>query len=153
MFTPDNPTILNFDEANRIAHLSRCFKAGIPGAQSARLGRCHELSARYVTAEPGTGHRCILQQGTIFNPEFSTNGAIFHSWVLIPPDPNTMLPVADWFRFDPVACVVAKSEVHNQVFNPTVLAEYSEEEVLKHLIRFKHWGPWDEAMYDDSNLD
>lgn len=103
--------------------------------QNDRLGRCYELAGRYVSHHP----EAILVHGHIWNP-WNRNGTgmgftdIDHAWV----EENGRI-------YDVVMDKWWDKVLWDQLFNAKEFQRYSYEQVLKSMVRNKHWGPWSEV--------
>lgn len=95
-----------------------------------RLGRCYELSGRYVSQ--GTESDMVLVHGSI---EGLGNPRIGHAWVVIP-------GIGIW---EPATNNIWDPEVFQAFFAPVEHHAYTQEEVWTFTLQTEHWGPWDES--------
>jgi hypothetical protein len=106
-----------------------------PTAFSKRLGRCYELSAKYVFDHEG----CVLVHGSI---QGFGRPRIDHAWVVLP----------DGDVHDPVADTTWSAELHRQIFNAVETKRYAKIEAVVCMVRDEHYGPWeqDEQQQDQA---
>jgi hypothetical protein len=100
-----------------------------------RLGQCYVLSGRYVMSHP----EAVLIHGSV-------NGNN-HAWVETSksiPDETTGQEYQIEIVFDPVLEVEYPKEYYYKKLNALVAKQYSQEEVMKTMMQYNHWGPWDE---------
>ena len=100
----------------------------ISESKNSRLGLCYELSGRYVSNHPDA----ILVHGRLTNPFGKGFTELDHSWV---EEENEI--------FDPVMDRRWPKEVYESLFNVKIYQKYSYEEVLKTILKYEHWGPWE----------
>ena len=93
-----------------------------------RLGKCYELSGRYVSEHPNA----ILVHGKIYNRWTKGYPSVDHAWV---EEGNEV--------FDPVWGKRLPLFFYYELFNAEVHKKYSYEEVLKKMLREGNWGPWE----------
>lgn len=97
-----------------------------------RLGKCYELSGRYVSRHPDS----VLVHGRLNNPHVDNKkymDQVDHSWV----EENDEI-------YDPVTDARWTKDDFERIYKPVVYKKYSYIEVLKCMMRYKHWGPWDD---------
>jgi hypothetical protein len=95
------------------------------GGIKSRLGRCYELSARFVV-----DHRdATLVHGSIEGMGHPRNP---HAWVL--------LPSGD--IFDPVLDSEMSADAWAAFASPRVERTFTRDELVPLLVEFGHWGPW-----------
>jgi len=111
------------DKASNRAHLNRSAPRGYEKLQD-RLGMCFMLSAKYVT----TNEDSELVHGSI---QGYSNPRIDHAWV----EEGTAV-------YDAVLDKWVPRREYYRRFNAEPETRYSQTEVLKLLLRHKHWGPW-----------
>ena len=92
-----------------------------------RSGLCYELSGRYVSNHPDA----ILIHGHIQNPFNKGLRELDHAWV-----------IEDDEVFDPVMNDRCPKKVYYSLFDVKEFHRYDHENVLKNMLRHKHWGPW-----------
>ena len=100
-----------------------------------RLGECYTLSGRYVLDHPDA----VLIHGSV-------NGNK-HSWVETTttiPDNTTGKGYKIEIVFDPVLEKEYPKEYYYKELNAKVIKKYSHEEVIKTMLQYNHWGPWNE---------
>lgn len=93
-----------------------------------RLGLCYELSGRYMIGHPNAE----LIHGIVTN-RIGDGKTLEHAWV----EYNNIV-------FDPVIGKEFRKEVYYALFIPKIIERYKYEEVCKTMLRYKHWGPWNE---------
>ena len=94
------------------------------------LGRCYELSSKYVQNHPDA----ILAHGTINGRRFT--GKDFdnlHAWV---EEGNRVIDIVWGKEFE--------KQVYYELMNAKVIETYDHEQVLINILKYKHWGPWNE---------
>lgn len=92
---------------------------------SDRVGRCYELSGRYVM-----DHRdCKLVHGSI---QGFDNPRIDHAWVILPSGEH----------YDTILDLALPESAFIDYFNAEVDATYSMIELAENSVRTGHWGPW-----------
>jgi len=97
-------------------------------AANARVGRCYELSGRYVSEHPAA----ILVHGHIKNP--FNRGVLLevdHAWVEEGDD-----------VYDPVMDKRWPKIVYDRLFDVQVYKKYTAPEVWKMSLQHGHWGTW-----------
>ena len=93
-----------------------------------RLGRCYELSGRYVSGHPES----ILVHGKITNPFAKGLPEVEHSWV---EDGNEI--------FDPVMDLRWPKNVYEDFFKAKIYKKYSFMDTIKITDKTGNWGPWE----------
>ena len=98
-----------------------------------RLGRCYELSGRYITDGMFIPNRenAILVHGKLVNPFGVGYAELDHAWI------ETGEEV-----FDPVMDKTIPKEVFYALFKPTIYKRYTREETRRMILKHEHWGPW-----------
>lgn len=91
-----------------------------------RLGRCYELSGRYVMNNVDTN----LVHGTI---QGAGKPRISHAWVIL----------SNGDRFDPVTEISLPKDAFDRFYNSTEDVVYGQDEVFRMLAKNRHWGPWE----------
>lgn len=120
-----------------------------------RLGRCYELSGRFVTIEEHEGMRGItLVHGTI---QGGGNPTLDHAWVeyvdttmeqgalehlKLSPEQAAM---ASLFIFDPVLDEKMPVEAYAWFAHAKPQRRYTVDEARKLAVDSGHWGPWEEG--------
>lgn len=95
-----------------------------------RLGRCYELSAKYVLDNDGFN----LVHGFITDKIGVTGHTIDHAWV-----------EKEGNVYDPVLDMELPTEIHEAMFNAEVTIKYPRKSVLDMILMKEHWGPWHEV--------
>ena len=95
-----------------------------------RLGRCYELSGRYVAYEEPSA---TLVHGTI---QGMGHPALGHAWAEMP----------NGDVWEPATNRLWPGPAFKGMFNPTVSRRYSHDEVMRHILDTEHWGPWDATI-------
>jgi len=107
---------------------------GIPeskGSYSDRLGKCYELSGRYMMNQADEND--VLVHGTITAQFGDIRGKVNnHAWV----DKGGEI-------WEPVGNKIWSKEVYNVIFGPKEIRRYSRDEALKIMLKTGHFGPWD----------
>lgn len=109
-----------------------------------RLGECYILSGRYVMSNPDS----VLIHGSV-------NGNN-HAWVEMTkniPDNTTGNEYSLATVFDPVLGEEYPKEYYYKQLNAQVIKQYSSGEVMKTMMRYNHWGPWDEENPPKERID
>jgi len=99
------------------------------------LGECYPMSGRYVMAHPDS---------TLIHGLVNGNN---HAWVETTksiPDNTTGNEYPIDIVFDPVLGKEYPKEYYYKKLNAQVIKQYSQEEVMKTMIRYNHWGPWND---------
>ena len=91
-----------------------------------RMSRCYELAGRYLMANDGT----TMVHGTV------DNGAkvIRHAWVVDP----------DGEIFEPTTGIHYDTASFEAQYHPAPRVTYPQDRAMVQMLRFKHWGPWDD---------
>ena len=91
-----------------------------------RLGDCYVLCGRYVLKNSNSEliHGSISYKGSERNN---------HAWVEY-----------DNIVFDPVLGKEFPKDYYYSIFNVIEIERYSHEDVMKTMLRYNHWGPWNE---------
>ena len=91
-----------------------------------RMSRCYELAGRYLMANDGT----TMVHGTV------DNGAkeIRHAWV-VDQDGEIFEPTTG-IHYDPTS--------FEAQYHPAERIRYPQDRAMVQMLRFKHWGPWDD---------
>jgi hypothetical protein len=98
-----------------------------------RLGRCYELSGRYVAFE---NPKATLVHGTI---QGMGNPPLAHAWAELPggdvwePATNRVWPGAAFKGF----------------FHPVPRIRYSSQQLMETILRTGNWGPWDDQTFKE----
>lgn len=114
-------------------------------AKNPRLGRCYELSGRYVVEHPSEA--AILVHGTVINPfknKLHTTGEkllpkIDHAWVEVDGD-----------IYDPVMDITWQKNVYEDFFKAETTKKYTYRELLPILDKEGNWGPWGNIVIKES---
>lgn len=93
-----------------------------------RLGKCYELSGRYVIDHGGV----TLVHGRITD-KFCTGLTIDHAWI----EENENV-------YDPVLDTEFPKFLYYELFNAEARNAYSQTKACVHMLRTEHFGPWDE---------
>jgi hypothetical protein len=96
-----------------------------------RLGKCYELSGRYVSVHPHS----ILVHGTLINPFNKGHPVLDHAWVEIGNE-----------IFDPVMDKTWPKQVYESLFKVKIEKKYTYDEVIKMMDTHSNWGPWTENI-------
>lgn len=99
----------------------------ILGESNKRLGRCFELSGRYVSEHPNA----TLVHGNLTNPFARGMKELDHAWV-----------EEDDQIFDPVMDQWWPKGVYQSLFHTKEQQRYSHVRVLSMTLKHQHWGPW-----------
>lgn len=125
-----------FDEA--LAFWAGNVEAGKKGFQTTgdgdlagRLGRCYELSGRYVAFENPSA---TLVHGSIQGG--SQKPRIDHAWG----------ELKNGDVWEPATNAVWPRAAFRSVFHPTESRRYSHDELLARILATEHWGPWAEGF-------
>ena len=94
-----------------------------------RLGRCYELSGRYVSVHP----KSVLVHGTLKNPFQKGLSVIEHAWIEIGDE-----------IFDPVMDRTWPKNVYEDFFHAQPKKKYSHDDVNRITDKTGNWGPWNE---------
>lgn len=93
-----------------------------------QLGDCYVLSGRYVLQN----ENAKLIHGIITNK--TGDGKTWnHAWVEYD---NKVLDLVIGEEFE--------KEVYYNFYIPQIIERYSHEDVMKTMLRYNHWGPWNE---------
>jgi len=93
-----------------------------------RLGRCYELSGKYVMHHDGWE----LVHGLLVNPFASGHPKMEHAWV---EKGNEV--------FDPVMHKIWPKDVYYSLFKVKVHKKFSQREVFQITDKTGNWGPWE----------
>lgn len=99
------------------------------------LGQCYILSGRYVMSH---------SDSTLIHGSVNGNN---HAWVEMIkniPDNTTGGEYPLEVVFDPVMGEEYPKEYYYKELNAQITKQYSSEEVMKTMVQYNHWGPWDE---------
>lgn len=110
-----------------------------------RLGRCYELSGRYIlnNADVGRHYGDKLVHGSI---QGGNNPRIGHAWVVT----NNGKTV-----YEPATNKEWDADIFNHYFNAVPAKEYNFIDAMREMASNGHWGPWGtpgKDYYDDSEL-
>ena len=99
-----------------------------------RLGKCYELSGRYVIDGMfiPDRERATLVHGRLVNPFGVGHPLLDHAWI-----------ETDDEIYDPVMDKTWGRAIFYSLFKPTVFKRYNREEARKMILKHKHWGPWE----------
>jgi 8-oxo-dGTP pyrophosphatase MutT (NUDIX family) len=103
-----------------------------------RVGKCYELSGRYVLEHP----KAILVHGRLINPFKRGLTELDHAWV----------EVGDEI-FDPVMDIIWPKNVYEDFFHAKPNKKYSFIEVVKIVDRAENWGPWENINLTENESD
>jgi hypothetical protein len=93
-----------------------------------RLGRCYELSGRYVSVHPNS----VLVHGKVINPFVMGLPEVEHAWVEIGDE-----------VFDPVMDMTWPKKVYEDFFHAQPKKKYSHDDVNRITDKTGKWGPWE----------
>ena len=97
-----------------------------------KLGRCYELSGRYVLDHPNYN----LVHGTITRKDGYT---IDHAWT----EKNTQMGQYNMSMvFDPVMDLELPWDAYERLLGAKVKKKYNATQMSKSMLGAKHWGPW-----------
>jgi hypothetical protein len=91
-----------------------------------RLGRCYELSGRFVM----DNGEAVLVHGTIQGEGH-------------PPNPHAWVKFSDGKVYDPVMDSVMSGEDYAEKMNAVEHVTFARHEMTERVLKHKHWGPWD----------
>lgn len=94
-----------------------------------RLGRCYELSAKYVTAHMGVR----LVHGSI---QAYGKPRIHHAWV-------EATSGGQHFVYDAVLDKWMLMADYYRHFNAKKKIQYTDRKIVSNLLKHNHWGPWE----------
>jgi len=102
-----------------------------------RLGRCYELSAKYVLDHPDA----VLVHGSI---EGGGHPRIGHAWVNLPPETVKLddLVIELGLIHDPVTEMTMPTEAWLFLHNAEVDDTYTFDELRELIVATHHWGPY-----------
>lgn len=100
----------------------------IPTDIDKRLGRCYELSGRYVIRH----HGWTLVHGTLINPFIMGHPKLPHAWC---EKGNEIL--------DPVMNKIWPKDVYEGLFKAKIHKKFTQKEVLQLTDKHGNWGPWE----------
>jgi 8-oxo-dGTP pyrophosphatase MutT (NUDIX family) len=98
-----------------------------------RVGRCYELSGRYVSVHPNS----VLVHGTLKNPFRKGLSEIEHAWVEIGDE-----------VFDPAMDMNWPKNVYEDFFHAQPKKKYSHDDVNRITDKTGNWGPWEDITED-----
>jgi hypothetical protein len=101
---------------------------GIPYRK--RLGRCYELSGRYLLDNPNTN----LVHGSI---QGMGQPRIKHAWVETLGTDGRLTGI-----FEPISNAIQHPGAYGLFFNAHVDKRYPQKEALAHMVKKRHFGPW-----------
>ena len=93
-----------------------------------RLGKCYALSGRFVL----DNENAILMHGSVTN-RIGDGRTINHAWVEY-----------DNKVFDAVLGREFDKQLYYALFDPKVDQTYDHERTCLEMLRYSHWGPWNE---------
>jgi hypothetical protein len=96
-----------------------------------RMGRCYELSGRYVSVHPNS----VLVHGKLINPFIIGLPEVEHAWVEIG---NEIL--------DPVMDITWPKETYESMFHTKPYKKYSHDDVIRISMKTGNWGPWEDVV-------
>lgn len=110
-----------------------------------RLGLCYELSGQAVFRSGRSGQKkshegAILVHGSI---QAFGNPRINHAWVIL----------KNGDVFDPVLDQVLPRDYYYQRFNAVENVRYDKIQVAINILKYQHWGPWEETKKNPILLD
>lgn len=96
--------------------------------KNSRLGKCYELSGKYVSVHPNS----VLVHGKLINPFGKGHKELDHAWVEIGNE-----------IWDPVMNKEWPKEAYEGLFKVTIYKKYSYKQVYEMINQHENWGPWD----------
>lgn len=103
-----------------------------------RVGRCYELSGRYVSVHPNS----VLVHGKLINPFVMGLPEVEHAWIEIGNE-----------IFDPVMDVNWPKKVYEDFFHTQPKKKYSHDDVNRITDKTGTWGPWENINEDLESQD
>lgn len=95
-----------------------------------RLGKCYELSGKYVMSHAGTN--AILVHGKLTNPFAKGHPEMEHAWVEIGKE-----------IFDPVMDKTWPKDVYESLFKVKIYKKYTPKQMYQIIDKTSNWGPWE----------